>query len=45
MIDVDASTAGEVGSRNADLAVALNQIAEIRRRRLDRSAEQRVADP
>jgi small-conductance mechanosensitive channel len=37
---VDQSAIGGVGSRNADLATALNRIASIRRRRVERAVEQ-----
>ena len=33
---IDADVAGDVASRNSDLAAALNRLAGIRRRRLER---------
>jgi small-conductance mechanosensitive channel/CRP-like cAMP-binding protein len=42
MIAVDADTASEVGSRNAELATALDRMATTRRRRSDRILEGRV---
>jgi small-conductance mechanosensitive channel len=43
VIVVDASTAAEIGSRNADLASALNRSTELRRRRVERAVK-RMAD-
>lgn len=43
VIVVDAEAAGEVASRNAELAAALNRLGALRRRRLDRVLEQRSA--
>jgi CRP-like cAMP-binding protein len=38
VVIVDADEAGEIASRNADLATALNQVASVRRRRMERLA-------
>jgi len=43
VIIVDADVTGEIGSRNADLATALNQTSAIRMRRLDRILERRAS--
>ena len=43
VVTIAADTAGEVGSRNADLAAALARMATTRRRRIDRIMEGRVA--
>jgi len=40
---IDAEAAGEVASRNADLAAALNRLGTLRQRRLDRVLERRFA--
>lgn len=42
VVTIQADTAGEVGSRNADLAAALTRMATTRRRRIERMMEARV---
>ena len=42
IVTVDADVAGEIGSRNADLADALNRMATIRGRRVERILERRT---
>ena len=42
VVTVDADVAGEIGSRNADLADALNRMATIRGRRVERILERRI---
>ncbi len=42
VIIVDADESGEIASRNAELAAALNRVASIRRRRLERVAGHRI---
>ena len=42
VVTVDADVAGEVGSRNAELADALNRMAAIRSRRVERVLERRT---
>ncbi|MGI9596506.1 MAG: mechanosensitive ion channel domain-containing protein, partial [Acidimicrobiales bacterium] len=37
VIELEASVAAEIGSRNAEMAAALNRIAEVRRRRVERT--------
>ncbi len=43
VVVIDAEAAGEVASRNAELAAALNRLGTLRRRRLDRVLERRLA--
>jgi small-conductance mechanosensitive channel len=43
VIIVDADESGEIASRNAELAAALNRVASIRRRRMERVAGRRIA--
>jgi CRP-like cAMP-binding protein len=45
VIELEASAAAEIGSRNAEMAAALNRIAEIRRRRVERTIGQEANDP
>lgn len=42
VVIVQAEAAGEVGSRNADLSAALNRLASLRRRRIERTLTQRT---
>lgn len=42
VITIEASVASEVGSRDIDLAAALNRTAELRRRRIDRLLDQKA---
>ena len=42
VVVVDADEAGEIASRNAELAAALNRVASIRRRRMERVAGRRA---
>lgn len=43
VVVIDAVAAGEVASRNAELAAALNRLGTLRRRRLDRIMQRRLA--
>ncbi len=42
VILIDADVAGEIGSRNAELAAALNRMASVRHRRIDRIRQYRL---